>query len=190
MAHVYRYLFPAMWLSWLGYWWAASYNVKATSRHESVQSRLLHVVPLIVAAVLLYLPKSPIRALGERFLPAGAWCFWAGAVLTLAGLLFTVWARVHLGRNWSGTITVKQGHELITRGPYTLVRHPIYSGLLLAFIGSALARAEWRGILAVILAFWALWRKLSIEEEWMRQQFGAAYEDYTRRVAALVPFLL
>jgi protein-S-isoprenylcysteine O-methyltransferase Ste14 len=71
-----------------------------------------------------------------------------------------------------------------------LARHPIYSGLLLAFVGSALARAEWRGVLAVGIAFWAFWRKLRIEEQWMREEFGAAYDEYGRRVAALVPLIL
>ena len=190
MAHVYRYLFPVMWLSWVGYWLAASRNVKTTSRRESRYSRLSYVVPLMLAVALLWLPASPIPALGERFLSVGVWHFWPGAALTLGGLLVTVSARVHLGGNWSGTITLKQDHELITSGPYRFVRHPIYSGLLLAFIGSALARAEWRDALAIALAFWALWRKLRIEEQWMREQFGIAYEEYTRRVAALVPFVL
>ena len=123
-------------------------------------------------------------------MPIDRWTFWGGAVLTLAGLLVTVWARVHLGRNWSGTITVKQDHELITSGPYRLVRRPIYSGLLLAFMGGALARGEWRGIVAVVLTFWAFWWKLRTEEQWMREQFGLAYEEYAHRVAALVPFVL
>jgi protein-S-isoprenylcysteine O-methyltransferase Ste14 len=97
---------------------------------------------------------------------------------------------VYLGTNWSGTVTIKQDHELITGGPYRFVRHPIYSGLLLAFIGTALARGEWRGVLAVALTFVAFWRKLRIEEQWMRQQFGVAYEEYARRVAALAPHIL
>lgn len=189
MTYTYHYLFSAMWLSWVGYWWAASRNVKSALRRESAASRLSHMVPLSVAVLLLWLPRSPIPALGERFLPLAAWPFWIGALLTLAGLLFTVWARIHLGRNWSGTVTVKRDHELITSGPYRFVRHPIYSGLLLAFIGSALARAELRGVLAVVLAFWAFWHKLRIEEQWMREQFGEAYDEYARRVAAIVPFV-
>lgn len=190
MNPVYRYVFPVLWLSWMGYWWAASRNVKITLRRESVPSRLGHIIPLTLAAALLALPNFPIAILGERFLPFGVWPFWAGVVLTLGGLLVTVWARVHLGTNWSGTVTLKLEHELITSGPYGFVRHPIYSGLLLAFIGSALARAEWRGLLAVALAFWAFWRKLQIEEQWMRERFGGAYAEYARRVAALVPFVL
>ncbi len=190
MAVVYGYLFPAMWLTWLGYWMAAARNVKATARSESHVSRLLHLVPLAIAAALLAPPRMSIPVLGERFLPVGPWPFWLGAALTLAGLLFAVWARVHLGENWSGTVTIKQNHELITSGPYRFVRHPIYSGLLLAFMGSALARAEWRGALAVVLVFWALWRKLRIEEQRMREQFGPAYEQYAKRTPALIPFIL
>jgi protein-S-isoprenylcysteine O-methyltransferase Ste14 len=190
MTYAYRYLFHAMWLGWVGYWWAASFNVKTAARRESLQSRLSHIVPLTLAFVLLFPESSPIQALGGRFLPVAVWPFWVGAALTLTGLLFTVWARVHLGRNWSGTVTVKQDHDLITGGPYKFVRHPIYTGLLLALIGFALARGEWRGVVAVALAAGSFWRKLRIEERWMREQFGDAYEDYRRRVAALIPFVL
>jgi len=190
MAHVYWYLFPVMWMGWIGYWWAASRDVKTTSRREPLGSRLLHTIPLTVAGLLLWLPAPPILGLGARIWPFDASVFWAGAALSLAGLLFTVWARVHIGRNWSGTITLKREHELITSGPYRIVRHPIYSGLLLAFVGGAIARGEWRGVVAVGLAFAALWRKLRIEKRWMREQFGAGYDEYARRVAALIPFLL
>jgi protein-S-isoprenylcysteine O-methyltransferase Ste14 len=70
-------------------------------------------------------------------------------------MLFSVWARVHIGRNWSGVVTIKEGHELVDTGPYALVRHPIYTGLLVAFIGSAFARGNWSGVLAVFMRFGA-----------------------------------
>jgi len=85
---------------------------------------------------------------------------------------------------------VKEAHELITSGPYRLVRHPIYTGLLLGFVGSAMASGEWGGLLAVAIIFGALWRKLTLEEKWMREQFGESYEAYSRRVAALVPYII
>jgi protein-S-isoprenylcysteine O-methyltransferase Ste14 len=190
MAVAYRFLIPAMWLSWVAYWWVASRHVKPTARRESVPSRLMHIAPLSLAVLLLWPERVPLSTLGERFVPLAAWPFWTGAALTLAGLSFTVWARVFLGGNWSGIVTVKEGHELITGGPYRFVRHPIYTGLLLAFCGSALARGEWRGVLAVCLVFAALWRKLRIEEQWMRERFGSQYQQYSRRVAALIPLVL
>jgi protein-S-isoprenylcysteine O-methyltransferase Ste14 len=186
----YRFLFPAMWLSWAGYWWLLSGNVKPSTRREPVLSRLSHVGPLVVAVLLLWLPNVPLPWLNVQFIPWAEWQFWVGAGLAAIGLLTTVWARRHIGRNWSGIVTLKQDHELVVSGPYALVRHPIYTGLLLAFIGSALARGEWRGVLAVLIVVWALWRKLKLEERWMKEQFGEQYHAYSRRVAALLPFLL
>src|SRR5271156_3537071 len=108
----------------------------------------------------------------------------------LQGQVFTVWARSHLAANWSGTVTFKAGHELITTGPYALARHPIYTGLLLGFLASALALGRWRGIVAVAVVGLALWRKLRLEEEGMRRLFGAGYVSYQRRVKALIPLVL
>ncbi len=190
MAFIYKYLFPAMWLGYVAYWWAMSKNVKVTERSESAPSRLTRLVLIVCAVALLSLPSVPFLLLKERFLPRGVLYFWCGAALTAGGLLFSVWGRRRLGKNWSQAVTVKEGHELITSGPYALVRHPIYTGLLLAFIGSAVARGEWRGLLAATLVFGALWHKLRLEEKWMRAQFGESYEAYSRRVAALVPYII
>jgi protein-S-isoprenylcysteine O-methyltransferase Ste14 len=186
---LYRYLFPVMWLSWVAYWWVSARNVKRTVRRESLPSRLSHIGPLILAALLFSVPSS-VPVLGARFLPWAPWVFGIAAGLTAAGLLFTVWARAYLGTNWSGTVTIKEGHELITSGPYALVRHPIYTGLLLAFVGSAMAIGEWRAVLAFAVASLALWRKLWLEERWMHERFGEAYQAYCRRVPALMPFVL
>jgi protein-S-isoprenylcysteine O-methyltransferase Ste14 len=84
---------------------------------------------------------------------------------------------------------VKQEHELIRSGPYAHLRHPIYTGLLLALIGSAIVRGEWRGVLAVLIACAALWRKLRLEERWMIETFGDDYRRYREHTAALIPFL-
>ena len=188
MSLVYRFLFPAMWLSWAAYWWLASRGAKPAERREPLGSRLLHVLPLLLAFWLLWAKRVPGTFLNERLFPWAPWEFWVAAFVTAAGILFTVWARVHLGGNWSGIVTIKHDHELIANGPYAIVRHPIYTGLLVAFIGSAMARGEWRGVLAVLIAWWALWRKLRLEERWMAERFGQQYEAYCRRVPALVPF--
>lgn len=184
------WVIPAMWLVWCVYWWRAAADVKAAIRRETVGSRLRHIVPLTIAALLVGLPSVPVFMLDDRFLPRTWSAYWIGAAIVAAGLSFTVWARLVLARNWSGTVTVKAEHELVTAGPYRLVRHPIYSGLLLAFAGSAVARGEWRGVLAVLVASAALWWKLRLEERWMTETFGPAYVSYRKSVAALIPFVL
>ena len=188
MPLVYRYLFSGLWLSWILYWLWAARHAKPNARLETVGSRLLHAVPLLVAVALLWVDRVPVAFLGARIFPATLWPFWIGALLTTLGMLFSVWARVHLGRNWSAVVTVKENHELIDTGPYALVRHPIYTGLLAAIVGSAVARDDWRGVLAVVIAWLALWGKSRLEERWMTGQFGERYVAYAQRVPALLPF--
>jgi len=109
-------------------------------------------------------------------------------LLVAAGLGFSVWARVHLGRNWSAEVVVKQDHALIRSGPYRHLRHPIYSGMLLAFLGMALAFGEWRGLLALALVFASFARKSRMEERFMRETFPE-YAEYQRETRALIPFV-
>src|SRR5208283_168290 len=120
MALLHQYLFPAMWLSYLGYWWVKARDVKATERQEPAPSRLLRLALLLGAGALLLAPRVPPRVLDERFLPVRDVWFWAGAAVTAGGLLFSVWARRHLGKNWSQAVTLKADHELIQSGPYAL----------------------------------------------------------------------
>lgn len=189
--HVFRYLIPAMWLAWLAYWRISAADVKAARRFEPAWSRALHFVPLLIAAVLLAIGSYPEGGwLFHRFLPRGPARFWTGAGLTALGLAYACWARVHLGRNWSGAVSVKQDHELIRSGPYALVRHPIYSGLLLAVLGTVIALGQWRGVVALVIVLLALWRKLRLEERWMVETFGESYQRYRERSAALIPYLL
>ena len=181
---------PLLWIAWCVYWWIASRAVKQTVRVESAASRAAHIVPLVIAGSLLFFDHLPRHFLEQRILPATPTTFWTGVVLTALGLGFSIAARRALGRNWSGLVTLKQDHELIRSGPYRFARHPIYTGLLLAFVGSAVARAEWRGVLAVAIVFVALWRKLQLEERWMVETFGDAYRRYRTEVKALIPFVL
>lgn len=184
-------LIPAFWLAWALYWWIGARDVKQTRREESVLSRWAHLGPLLVAGALLAVRHTGLAFLDARLfgLPLVV-ALPIGTLLTAAGLAFAVWARRHIGRNWSATVTLKAGHELVTTGPYALARHPIYTGLLLALTGSALARDRWSGPVAVVIALLSLWRKLRLEERWMRENFGARYDDYARRVKALVPFIV
>jgi len=179
---------PGLWLFWALYWFIAAQSAKPVERRESAASRAAHVVPLAIAAWLLISPRLP-KVLAYHWLVAtSAWQL-VGSVAVLSGIAIAVWARRVLGRNWSGSVTVKQEHELIVAGPYRIVRHPIYTGLLLALAGTALARGNVAGVLAFVIATAALWRKLRLEEQWMRETFGAGYANYAAVVPALVPFV-
>ena len=183
-------LFLFMWVGWFALWRVMAIRVKAVAQSESVPSRLSHVVPLLFAAYLLAAPQVPIPLLDRRFVPLAIWPAALGAALTFAGLVFSVWARFVLAGNWSDFVQIKHDHELIVDGPYRWVRHPIYTGLLLMFAGTALAVGEWRGVLAVGIVAASFWRKLRLEEAVMRRQFGEAYELYAQQVQALIPFVI
>ena len=182
-------LIPLLWLVWLLYWWLGAGHLKAVARRESPLQGASHGIPLVLAAMLFMLPGRDLGALAAPFMARSWTGYGIGVVLVALGLAFAVQARRHLGANWSGTVTLKQEHSLIRSGPYRHIRHPIYTGILLAFVGSALALAEWRGVLAVLLAAMALIIKLRREERWMLQCFGADYAAYRKASWALLPGL-
>ena len=188
---LYQYMIPFLWLACSAYWLVSASKVKTTAREELIASRAAHLVPMTVAILLLFAPRSwPWGVLGERMFSDGPVTHWIGAAVVAAGLGFAVWARVHLGKNWSGTVTIKSGHELIRSGPYRFVRHPIYSGGLLAMAGTVVARGELRGLLGVLIMFATMWWKLRREERWLGEAFGDDYAKYRSEVYALIPFLI
>lgn len=186
-------IFTGIWLAWLMYWGISAMHVKQPVRVESTTSRLgRHVLPLMLAAVLLFHRFAWLdnTFLNERVVPLDTWVAWLGLALAVTGLAFTCWARVVLGRNWSGVVQLKHDHELIVRGPYRIVRHPIYTGLLLAFFGTGLAVGEWRAVVAIVIVAIAFWRKLRLEERWLCELFDDQYRRYMREVKALVPWVV
>jgi protein-S-isoprenylcysteine O-methyltransferase Ste14 len=187
--HFTTHVIPVLWLLWWLYWHYAAVGVKPAQRRESLGSRLGHVIPLVIAVLLIGEPRIP-GWLGERLWTQSWLLYWVAVALVAVGLGFAIWARRELGRNWSGTVTLKDQHELIRSGPYRWIRHPIYTGILIAFIGSAMARGQWRGVLAVLIVIAALWRKLRLEERWLSELFGAQYDEYRRHSWALIPWVL
>jgi protein-S-isoprenylcysteine O-methyltransferase Ste14 len=179
-----------VWIVFVLYWQVKAADTKTTQRLEPGASRIFRVLIFLIAIVLLSIPRIPLRWLYLPLWPQGYWPFCVGAAVTVAGLLFAVWARQHLGRNWSRSVTIKQGHELITTGPYAVVRHPIYTGILAGFLGMAIAISQVRGFLVFVLILFVFWFKFRMEEKWMRSQFGETYATYARQTAALVPYLL
>lgn len=190
MLWLYELFFPVVWIAFLLYWQIKAVHTKTTQRLEPAASRIFRVFLFLIAITLVSTRLIPLRWLYLPLWPSGFWPFWLGAAVTVAGILFAVWAREHLGSNWSRSVTIKQGHELITTGPYAVVRHPIYTGILTGFLGVAIAITQVRGIVALALIFLVFWLKLRLEEQWMRSQFGETYGAYARQTAALVPYVL
>lgn len=185
-------LINAGWFAFMAYWVIQARAVKSTARSEPFLARFLkYWLPLMIGTCLVLPWRGGEGTLFRaRFAPPGLLLPLVGVALLWAGVLFAIWARTTLGRNWSAVVQVKQDHELVERGPYRWVRHPIYTGLLMAFLGTTFALGEWRGLLGTAIVAASFWIKLRLEERWMREQFGVRYEDYMRRVKALVPGVL
>lgn len=182
----------ATWLCFLGYWLWSARRLKRPTRAEPALPRFFkYWLPILLAVALMWpLPWLDRTPLGRALLPAGFGLALSGLLLIAAGVLFSCWARHLLGSNWSSEVQLKQDHELIERGPYRLVRHPIYTGILLALLGTVLLLDEWRALLGFVIMALSFWRKLRLEEAWLSEHFGAVYLDYMRRVKALVPGIL
>lgn len=178
----------ATWLVFCVVWLIRARSVKATAERQSRAGRWASLVPLLVGAVLLTRPAAvytfPLRLLR----PAS---FWAplGAGLCILGLAGAIWARHVLAGNWSGLVTFKEGHELVERGPYRFVRHPIYTSLLLMVLGSALANGRVAGLVALVCFCLAFGIKIAQEEELLLRHFPETYPAYQARVKRLVPFI-
>jgi protein-S-isoprenylcysteine O-methyltransferase Ste14 len=177
------------WLAVMVIWLIAAANRKRAVRIYRGRSRVFQVIILIVAFFLVFDSDLAIGFLGWRLVPATPNVQILGLAITLAGLGFALWARFFLGRNWSGEVTVKKDHQLIRGGPYTIVRHPIYSGFLLGLLGTAVAFGELRGFIGLVLAAIGWRLKSLVEERFMTEQFGDEYTTYKQDVKALVPFI-
>ncbi len=154
---------------------------------EGTAIRTAVIVNQIVAFTLLFGSSVRILPIGRRFLSDGPVVQIVGIVMIWAGIGLVLWARRHLGRFWTSRVTIKNDHELIRTGPYARVRHPIYSGLLLAVAGTGLVTSEWRGVAAFCLILIAFTYKLRKEEALLTRQFGDAYEDYLKQSGRLIP---
>jgi len=185
---IYRELLFAAWIVWLAYWAVSALRVKQIERRESVRSRLAYLLPLVIGGWLIAVSRARLGPLSVQLWPDDTARLLCSLVLVVLGLGFAIWARAHLGRNWSGTVTVKQGHELIRSGPYAYVRHPIYTGLIVALAGSASACGEPSAFLGLALIVYSFVRKLRLEERFMRERFPDAYARYSNEVPALIPF--
>jgi protein-S-isoprenylcysteine O-methyltransferase Ste14 len=178
-----------LWVVFLVVWVIWAMRTKPTQRREGVSSRLSYTVLTVAAALAMFSGDVPREWLRIRIFPANLWIEVLGIALTAAGIGFAIWARIYLGGNWSGSVTVKVGHQLVRSGPYRWVRHPIYSGMILGMLGTAIVRGQVRGLVAVALLYIGFTIKSRIEERVMMSTFGAEYDEYSRTTGAIVPKL-
>jgi protein-S-isoprenylcysteine O-methyltransferase Ste14 len=128
--------------------------------------------------------------LRENFVPHTDLVGIIGLIFCGVGVTIACWSRVQLGKNWSLSVQQKENHELISSGAYKIVRHPIYTGLLLMFFGTSIIVGDWRGLIAVAIITASFWVKLRKEEQWLIEVFGDEYVEYKNRTNALIPWLV
>jgi protein-S-isoprenylcysteine O-methyltransferase Ste14 len=178
-----------LWIAWVVYWLGAARLMAETRHSESWRSGASYRLPLWIGILLLSFQGLLPPAWSRLLYPPSARSVATALALQVAGLGLTVWARLHLGKYWSATITLKQGHRVIQTGPYAWVRHPIYSGLLLALSGTAIFIGTLQSFLGLGFLAVSFIRKLILEERWLRDHLGDEYGRYQHRVKALVPGL-
>ncbi len=177
----------ACWIIFAAVWIVAAFATKRTVYKQSLMQRFAWTVVTAAGAFLIFAPLHPLDV---KLLSPTLTKTVVSAFLCMCGLGFTVWARVTIGKNWSGRVTLKEDHELIERGPYGIVRHPIYSGLTLMLLATALLIGHLGAFAGVLLVFAGFWIKMAQEEWLMMRTFPDQYTDYRRRVKRIIPFVL
>lgn len=178
----------ALWGAWAISWLVAAVWSRDTQKRLGLGPEVAYRIPLIVGGALLFVRahgyEGPLRLWHPGWLAA-----WACVALVAAGFAFAWWARLYLGNLWSASVTLKEGHRIVDTGPYAIVRHPIYTGLLLSVFATSGAKGTVPGIVGALLVTLGFWMKARAEEAWLRQELGAeAYDAYRRRVPMLLPF--
>jgi protein-S-isoprenylcysteine O-methyltransferase Ste14 len=182
-------LLALIWLAWVVSWVVASFWSGRTKSHVRTRDSWVYRLPILLGAMLL-LPWTAKAPGGTPLYNPGDLGTYALAVVALLGISFTWWARIHLGRFWSNAITHKEDHRIIDTGPYGMVRHPIYTGLIVAILATGVAVATWTSLLGALLISLGQWQKARMEEKFLSAELGAAaYGAYCRRVPMIVPLM-
>ena len=177
-----------LWLAFAASWIAAAFWSNRTEKRASLGDELTYRIVLVVGGLLFLVPAHGYQG------PLRLWLVtrteaWICVALIAAGFAFSWWARLHLGPLWSGSITRNTDHRVVDTGPYAIVRHPIYAGILLAVYATAVAKGTLLGIGGALIITIGVWMKARLEERWLREELGAdTYDAYCRRVSMLLPF--
>ena len=185
---MWTWLVAAPWLVFLAWWIVrAALGTARTEAKETPRQQLTHRLLLGAGGLFLAYPPPPMR---EPLWHGSTILVGVAIAVEIVGVAFAIWAREHLGALWSGTVTLKEGHRIVQSGPYRLVRHPIYTGLVTAFIGAVIARGNVAAVVGLVLFAAGIARKIVIEETMLGERFGAEYAEYRKHVAAIIPFIL
>ena len=171
------------------FWIVAAFTSKRTVRREAGFTRFFYILVLITSFSVAFSHYEMPGFLDQPFLFQQLWWKATGFIIVNIGLFFAVWARITLGTNWSGTITVKEDHELIMKGPYRITRNPIYTGIIFALMGNAFLYGEVKSYLAPVILFVAFLYKISREEKFMIETFGDQYLNYMEKVKRIIPMI-
>ncbi len=183
------WLIIAVWATWEIYWSVSAWGVKRAASKEPLATRIPVVIGLLLGFSMLLVPGWYGPFFGQRFLLANDLIYFAGLALLLSGVYWGFWARHTLGSNWSGRVTIKEDHELITRGPYRFVRHPIYTGVLFSYAGTTLALGQVGNLFAIAIMVVVFSHKIRLEEKVLDQHFGSKYADYRKTAKTLIPLI-
>jgi protein-S-isoprenylcysteine O-methyltransferase Ste14 len=175
------------WIVLSVYWAVSALRQKPTKKEEHFTERLQHLVPVMIAFLLLSRSDASYGRLGLRFVPASGTLNLFGLALAGAGVAFAIWARWHLGRNWSAVVSIREDHDLISTGPYRTVRHPIYTGLLVAIMGTVLIVGEFRAPIAFAIALASFYLKARKEDAWLAREFGETFEGHAKHTGMFLP---
>jgi protein-S-isoprenylcysteine O-methyltransferase Ste14 len=182
-------LLALIWLAWVVSWVVAAFWSGRTKAHVPTWDSWVYRLPILIGAIFL----MPLTARLFDAVPlyrVGNLGTYVLALVTVLGISFTWWARIHLGRFWSNAITHKEDHRIIDTGPYGMVRHPIYTGLIVGILATGLAVGTWTAILGALFVSFGEWQKARMEEGFLSVELGQeAYRNYSRRVPMIVPFL-
>jgi len=176
-----------IWFVWCIVWLLMAAWSKPSKRREFPLQRLEHVIPMVIGFLFIYNHNFAWGWLATRIVSQNSVVAVAGLLLTAGGLVFAVWARIALGANWSGTVTIKTGHDLVRRGPYKWIRHPIYTGLLLSMAGTVMLQGEVRSFLGFVLVLLALYRKAKREERFLSEEFGEGFAEHAKHTGMFLP---
>lgn len=178
-----------LWFIWIASWLIAAFWSDRSAKRPALREEILYRVITLVGAVVLFGITTRSYHGPLRLWSLDRTTNWALFGVCVVGFVFCWWARIHLGRLWSGWVSKKAGHRIIDTGPYGIVRHPIYTGLILSVLATAAMKGTSVALLGAAIMTLGFWIKARLEERFLRDELGAeSYDAYRRRVPMLIPF--